>query len=469
MLVQLFRDNYTTTPTEYLISTIYTGFFDGVEGWFDTAPVVATDLRTSDLTDLTTISKNLFYSNVARSLKVTGFFRAKKTGTYRFFTSSNDKNILEIEGDDIIVNTDIFQTLYANKSLIEGRYYPFNLYYGSRIFEYPPVAMTGNTTNVAGQLYGNGAYTANASSNALNQGWNVFDKTGAQWRSGGFYPNPTGTTTLTGGTVINGEWVEIILPSAIILDKFMIEPSSTNSPRPRMIKLVGRNNNADNWDVIYEVDSVSFNMINVNPNKSFRQYRLVILSIISTASVNYTQVQELYLYEKPSLTCGYTEPNEDGTSTGSTNPNDFIKDATGLTTYYDINPDTQPTETSNAYPLLYLDNTLEGLFKVSILALYMNRTAFSTGRDNIMYLASDELFNNFNGTYKNYIQLHENPLANLLVTPNKRFNQFSSDMSFECELNGKIEVRLRRGTTEPIGWRYLMLILDVERLPVEKI
>jgi hypothetical protein len=171
--------------------------------------------------------------------------------------------------------------------------------------EYPPVGMTEQNTTIAGQAYGNGTYTANASSNGFIVGgtsaaWHAFDKTLLHWRSNGVYPNPTGRTTLTGGTIIDGEWVEIILPSAIILDKFNIQPRGASSPQPRMIKLVGRNNNADDWDVIYEVDSVSFNMINVNPNKSFRQYRLVILT---NGGAVYTEFQELYLY-------GYVNPLE---------------------------------------------------------------------------------------------------------------------------------------------------------------
>ena len=81
MLVQLYRDNYSTTPTENLITTIYDGFFDGVESWFLTATTVNTDLRTSNLTDLNSITANLFNSLTPQSVKVSGFFRAKKTGT----------------------------------------------------------------------------------------------------------------------------------------------------------------------------------------------------------------------------------------------------------------------------------------------------------------------------------------------------------------------------------------------------
>ena len=466
MLVQLFRDNYTTTPTEYLISTIYTGFFDGIEGWFDTAPVVATDLRTSDLTDLTTISKNLFYSTDERSIKVTGFFRAKKTGTYRFFTSSNDKNILEIDGDDVIVNTDVFQTLYANKSLIEGRYYPFNLYYGSRVFNYPPALLsdTLNTTTLAGQLYGNGVYNVTFSSqnnNTDRAARNLFDA--AVGGDGIWRP----------ATVLDS-WVQLELPNAIVLGSYQVNTSSgPGGGNPTQFKLEGSNDNfatsvllnTTNWGI--NQGSLT---IQINPpvNQAFRFFRLTNLAAGHfTSFIAYHP--PLIFNEQPSLTCGYTEPNEDGTSTGSTNPGDFITDATGLTTYYDINPDTQPTQVTAAFPLLYLDNTLEGLFKVSILALYFNRTNFASTKDNILYLASDELFNNFNGTYKNYIQLHESPIANLVVLPHKRFNQFSSDMSFECELNGKIEVRFRRGTAESVQFRYAMLILDVERLPVKKI
>lgn len=477
MLVQLFRDNYDTTPTENLITSIYDGFFDGVENWFTTATLLNTDLRTSNLTSLNTTTLNLFNSSQTQSCKVAGFFRAKKTGTYRFYTYSNDKNILEIDGDDIIVNNNLNQISFANKSLIAGRYYSFNLYYGSRVLKYPPVAFpsstntTVNTLTVGGQLFGNGLYTARTSGTSSGYPYNVVDKNVlTRWRSNNNYPNTT-TTTITNYGNIVGEWFQLQLPNSIVLDKFYLRTrDSSTSIRPRGIVMLGSNTGLNDWNVLYLSNDINFVgmfentfSIDVEP-QSYSYFRFI---ATSTYGGNYYEIWELELYEKPSLECGYMEPNDDGTSSGSTNPDDFITNATGLTTYYDINPETQNVLTTADYPLVIEDDSLQGLFRISIIAFYNNRANFTTGKHSILYLASDDLFNNFNGTYKNYIQIHEKPVAN--DNERKRFTQFSDDMSFECELNGRIEVNLRRGVNEPTAFRYAMLILDVERIPVKNL
>lgn len=159
------------------------------------------------------------------------------------------------------------------------------------------------------------------------------------------------------------------------------------------------------------------------------------------------------------FSAGYLE----GNST-STNISDFITNATGLTTYYEFDPTTQ-TPLQASIPLKIQDNTLQGLFRVSLIAVYINRAQFTSEKHQLVYIASDDLFNNFNGTYKNYIQIQDKPIVNEIER--KRFTQFSSDMSFECDLNGKIEINIRRGDTEPYSYRYAMVILDVERIPTK--
>ena len=185
---------------------------------------------------------------------------------------------------------------------------------------------------------------------------------------------------------------------------------------------------------------------------------------INTVAGTYYKIDIYYgeTVEGQWFSAGYLEQNST-----STNINQFITNATGLTTYYEINPTGQVPLTTNIFPLTILDGSLQGLFKVSPLALYFNRSNFVGGKGDLFYMASDELFNNFNGTYKNYIQLHEKPVAN--DNERKQFSQFSSDMSFECELNGKIEIRFKRGVNEPVTWAYAMVILDVERIPTKNI
>ena len=203
------------------------------------------------------------------------------------------------------------------------------MYYGSRVFSYPPTAMTENTTNIQNQLYGNGNYIASASSKGFTpsgetQPFFAFDDGNAFWRSGGFYPNPTRQTTTTEGVVL-GEWLQIQLPVPIVLGEFFMIPNATQSPRPRNITLLGCNDPANPWNVIYTNDNIVFDnsgsYFSVNATQSYSYYRFVITSIRGAASA---EVLEWSLFEKPALSSGYLEPNDDGTNTGSTEPNDFI-------------------------------------------------------------------------------------------------------------------------------------------------
>lgn len=478
MLIQLYRENFIDTPQNSLESRIYTGNFDGTKAWFSTASLLDIKLS-SDLTTLATASNNTFNDATEQSLKLTGFFRANKTGTYRFFTTSYGKSILEIDGNDLITNNDLTnQTQFANKALVAGNYYTFNLYYGIPPFAYPPTGIvnpTLNTNTIAGQPYGNGSYTASASSVGSGIAYNAIDKdTLTRWRcvtayTGGEYTGIGGvfTTTATTSGDRLGEWLQVQLPSAIVLDSFYLRGrEASTSIRPKGIVVLGSNNPANPWNILYESQDIGFTsnfedtfFLSSSP-PAYNYYRIVMTSVNSGT---YGEIWELTLYDKPILSCGYLEPNDDGTTSGSTTTTDFITNATGLETYYDISPDdTLIVENSSAYPLLHLDSSLQGLYRISPLVLYYNRGAFSTGKGNILYIASDDLFNNNNGTYKNYIQLHEKPVYNDIEK--KRFVEFSSDMSFECELEGKIEIVFRRGTTEPVQFRYALLVLDVERL-----
>ena len=77
--------------------------------------------------------------------------------------------------------------------------------------EYPPAGLTGATTVISGQAYGNGTYIVNQSRQATTTraGWRICDYGIESWQS----------TTL-GNT--NGDWVEITLPTSILLTSFWV-------------------------------------------------------------------------------------------------------------------------------------------------------------------------------------------------------------------------------------------------------
>ena len=94
---------------------------------------------------------------------------------------------------------------------------------------YPPAALTSNTTTLTGQAYANGTYIVSASSViSVNYPYLAFDKStvgGSFWGSTDVY-NASGVYTGSVSTVdINsvsypGEWLQIQLPYAIILQSY---------------------------------------------------------------------------------------------------------------------------------------------------------------------------------------------------------------------------------------------------------
>lgn len=500
MLIQLYRDNYIETPREVLTYRIYNGYFNGTDAtpaitWFNTA-ILLDFGETSNLSTLESATNNLFGNVDDRSLKISGYFRAKKTGTYTFFTTSDDASFLYINDIPIVLNggTHAPQTRFGVYPMTAGTYYKFDIYYGESISgqefsagyyepditEIPSLPLTGDITTLTDVLY-SGDYTLSSSSigatitarfRAFNKsmyGEDRFESAGSLYNKtiGSFLnyytDSGTSTTTLTNSTIYRGEWIQIELPQPIEIKHFKLgrRSSTITTSLIDLFTVFGTNDPTTGWFKLYERTSPSLTFWGSNNYevKSFdvatniNKYKYYRLAVNRTQSNSGFGLGEFLLY----------------TEIPTTNTTNYIKDARGLTTYYDIDPEntTSLLALTAANPLTYSDGSLQGLFRVSPLALYFNRPTFATNRHDLLYVASDDLFNNFNGTFKNYIQLHEKPVANDIER--KRFTQFSSDMSFECVLDGKIEVRFKRGTDEPTAWRYAMLILDVERIPTKNI
>jgi hypothetical protein len=496
MLVQLFRNNLSNI-LETLDYEVYNGYYnDNLGSSVFTAVNLLESGLTSDLTNLITSTGGFFTPSATnRSMKIYGFFRAKYTGTYRFFTMSKDASHLVIDGSIIVDNgtTHNTQIRYGTTNMVAGRYYSITIYYGnsgsgtaefsagfgfipeqnSTIYKYPSGVITSLTSNLSGNNYGNGTYIVSASSvydtasnnriiNAFdgainNNAWvsanNVYSTTN------GLYTGNISTTTTT--TTILGEWLQIELPYVVKLSKLGLGARTLGAYSPPLaFTLVANNNVNDTWVKIFETTNTldptysgdgiwsagEVVVIDINSNNFYKNYRIIVQRVAPYPSYQrYCAIGEFEIFS-------YSDIMQ----------SEYVLNATGLTTYYETNPTTQAALTTNAFPLIIEDDTLQGKFKVSPLALYFNRENFSAGKHQLFYIASDDLFNNFNATYKNYIQLHEKPVVN--DNERKRFTQFSSDMSFECELNGRIEVRFRRANAEPVTFRYAMLILDVERI-----
>ena len=109
---------------------------------------------------------------------------------------------------------------------------------------YPPAVLTGNTTVISGQTYGNGTYVVAQTSIATGgQVYNAFDgnqATAAMTNfnspysydgTAGTYITPTNSTVMS-GTTYYGEYFTILLPTSIVLTRYDLYPVSTASQYP---------------------------------------------------------------------------------------------------------------------------------------------------------------------------------------------------------------------------------------------
>lgn len=287
-----------------LTYTTFTGYFGGTDAtpnisWFLTAPVITTG-TTSNLTSLDTATNNTFGNVDMRSLRLTGAFRARKTGVYRFFTTSDDASFIYIESNLVVSNggTHAAQNRFGNFTMTAGSYYLFDIYYGE---------------SAQGQDF----------------------------------------------------------------------------------------------------------------------------------------------------SAGFLEPNDDGTTSGSINTNDFIKDGTGLTVYYLTNW-TSSSGTTNINTLTYNDASLQGRYKIDIIGLYVQRGNFGSSKDDLFYIESPQLYSKGSGT--NFLVMHEEPVS--IDFTRKDYHWFSEDFEVETELNGKIEMSFRRGVNYGgyPSFQKAMIVLQLEKL-----
>jgi hypothetical protein len=140
--------------------------------------------------------------------------------------------------------------------------------------EYPPptVPFTANSVTVAGALYGNGAYVASASSQYTGESaFKAFDKlsgggTELYWTAAlATYTLATGVastayqttgTNATGATsTYNGEWLQLQLPSAVVLRSYSLTTVSSRQPTKWVV--LG-STNGSTWLYVDDRSAVSF-------------------------------------------------------------------------------------------------------------------------------------------------------------------------------------------------------------------
>ena len=172
------------------------------------------------------------------------------------------------------------------------------------VVQWPPVAMTSNTTVVSGQLYGNGTYVTQSANGYVNMGsstsqaeFRAFDyNTGSYWEEnyplGGSYiantgvlVNPTQYQTTVSGATAQGNWLQIQLPTAMTLRNYQIVPRSTFEYRCPSTFWIAGSNDGTTWSNVHFQSGItgyvnpvgiSFTVPTTSNSVPYSYYRLIV-------------------------------------------------------------------------------------------------------------------------------------------------------------------------------------------------
>jgi hypothetical protein len=171
------------------------------------------------------------------------------------------------------------------------------------VLPFPPAAMTTYATTLnAG--YGQGVYVASASSEfdtTTNAVWRVFDKSTSGYSSG-FNTYVSGaqggyfTTSDINGTVYQGDWVQIQMPTSIVLSNYSIAGVSTGY-LPNKFWILG-SRDGTNWNLVDSrtgvtnwPSSAGYLNFNTSASAAFTYFRIVMFSVQNSGA--YAQLGEL--------------------------------------------------------------------------------------------------------------------------------------------------------------------------------
>jgi hypothetical protein len=160
------------------------------------------------------------------------------------------------------------------------------------------------------------------------------------------------------------------------------------------------------------------------------------------------------------LSAGYLEPLDDGTTTNSQNIFDFITNATGIDVFY-LNNYSPGGGSSSVSTLVYNNASLYGRYRISLIGLYVDRANFSSGKDNLLYISSPQLF--VPGSGSRFLVIHEEPVASDFTR--KDYHIFSDEFELDAELNGTIELSFFRGNiNNPSNFQRALLVMQAHKI-----
>jgi hypothetical protein len=185
-------------------------------------------------------------------------------------------------------------------------------------FEFPPSAMTSDTT-----VLSDGTYISSCSPNNATVPYKAFNKVtcinsatddcwhgavSGLYNSGGTYTGTVTTSNIDGSETYSGEWLQLQLPTSIILSKYKLyNRLNYASYTPYTYKLLGSSNNSTWTTIDYQENNcfstnVAGTYTSINTSKSFytknnsTSYNYYRLISNKTNSSSYVAIGELVLY-----------------------------------------------------------------------------------------------------------------------------------------------------------------------------
>jgi hypothetical protein len=178
-------------------------------------------------------------------------------------------------------------------------------------FEYPPAAMTANSTTISTQGFRNGLYVASVSSAAISTAFAVFNKSttvpnATSWTSSfsaanqyamttGLYIGTASNGCIMNGAEVRGEHVTITLPHPIVLSSYsMSSTSEWNNRNANTWVLGGSDDGGNTWTILdFETGatwtSAGQTQTFVPPpvTQAFDTYRIVCLQVGNNTATNF--------------------------------------------------------------------------------------------------------------------------------------------------------------------------------------
>ena len=285
---------------------------------FITGSIYPTSCNVYDLGSSNYRWRDLYLSGNTIDLGGTRISRNNATGGMKITSKVNDDPLdftaqhinalgtlfasnITIAGNNFVVGDNGSVGIGTNIPQSKMHIYPTNSYnllqidYNAQadVNVYPPSAISGNSVTITGQPYGNGSYTISSSTYySPHNDYYVFDKnitsTLSKWLSQlnlynslGNYTGSVQTTHTTG--TINGEWIQIFLPTTIQIISYSIANYSTESIYnrfPYKWNLLG-STNGTTWILLDSINNYTtwsgnlYYTFNVSPTQGYSYYRWV--------------------------------------------------------------------------------------------------------------------------------------------------------------------------------------------------